>query len=67
MIHDYPGKNHRGAEVHQHSQQGHRHSQVLPGYRDEAVELDDVNNVYEESDHKEETPGKHTEDPECLC
>lgn len=66
MIHDDPRENKGGAEAHQCAQDCHCHSQVLPGYWDEAVKLDDAENVDEECKGEEEAPGEHAEDPECV-
>lgn len=66
MIHDNPRKINTGTQAHWGTQNCHSQSQVLPGYWYEAVELDDAQNVDEERDAKEETPGEHAEGPERV-
>ena len=64
VVHDHPGEDHRGAEDHERGEAGHGHGQVLPGDGDQAVELDDAEDVDEEGEDEEEAPGEHAEDPE---
>lgn len=66
MVHDDPRENKRGAQAHQRPKHSHCHSQVFPRNREEAVKLDDAEDVDKERKGEEEAPGKHAEYPECV-